>query len=73
MHAMSLLADIAALTAHIEYLEFALKDTTDTRIREVIEFRLEEQRLKLQQLESTQGSVDPQSSSPERLRPRKSP
>jgi hypothetical protein len=47
---MPLLAEIAALRAHIDYLEFALKDSTDTRIR------LEEQRLKLHQLESTQRS-----------------
>jgi len=32
-------------------------DPTDTRIREVIEFRLEEQRLKLFQLESTQRGL----------------
>jgi anti-sigma-K factor RskA len=70
---MPLLAEIAALKAQIEYLEFARKDTTDTRIREVIEFRLEEQRLKLFQLESTQRSVSPQSPSPVGLRPRRSP
>jgi hypothetical protein len=69
---MPLLAEIAALRAHIDYLEFALKDCTDTRIREVIEFRLHEQRLMLQQLESPHWSVSPQSPSPERLRPRKS-
>jgi hypothetical protein len=70
---MSLLAEIATVRAHIDYLESALKDSTETCIREVIEIRLEEQRLKLHQLESTQGSVSHQSPSPERLRPRKSP
>ena len=70
---MPLLAEIAALRAHIDYLEFALKDSTDTRIREVIKIRLDEQRLKLHQLESTQRSASPQSPSPEGLRPRKSP
>jgi hypothetical protein len=73
MLAMSLLAEIATVRAHIDYLKFALKDCTDTRIREVIEFRLHEQRLMLHQLESTQRSISPQTPSPERLRPRKSP
>jgi len=72
MSAMSLLAKIATVRAHIDYLESALKDTTDSRIREVIEFRLQEQRLKLHELESARRSVGPQSPSPE-LRPRKSP
>lgn len=73
MPPMSLLAEIATVRAHIVYLESALKDSTDTRIREVIEIRLEEQRLKLHQLESTQQKISHPSPSPERLRPRKSP
>ena len=73
MVAMSLLADIAALMADIKNLESALKDTPDTRIRQVIEFRLGEQRLKLHQLESAHRRARPQSPLPEGLRPRKSP
>jgi hypothetical protein len=48
---MPLLAEIAAIKEHIRKLESALKDCTDTRIREVIEIRLEEQMWKLRQLE----------------------
>jgi hypothetical protein len=69
---MSLLAKIAALMADINNLESAL-DTPDTRIRQVIEFRLAEQRLELHRLESAHRRARPQSPLPEGLRPRKSP
>ena len=58
MPPMSLLAEIATVRAHIVYLESALKDSTDTRIREVIEIRLEEQRLKLHQLNPLSRKLD---------------
>jgi predicted negative regulator of RcsB-dependent stress response len=49
---MLMRAKIVALMADINHLESALKDTPDTRIRQVIEFRLGELRLELHRLKS---------------------
>ncbi len=46
------MAEIASIKAEIENLRSALDACTDSRIREVIEFRIEERRLKLAQSES---------------------
>ncbi|MHB8215743.1 MAG: hypothetical protein ACYDDS_06645 [Candidatus Sulfotelmatobacter sp.] len=51
---MPTLAEIAKIKAEIAALESALKTCTDTNIREVIEFRLEERKIKLAQLQSPQ-------------------
>jgi predicted negative regulator of RcsB-dependent stress response len=42
--------EISRIKSEIEKLEFALKDCTDSNIREVIEIRLDERRLRLRQL-----------------------
>jgi hypothetical protein len=49
---MSLLADIAKVKVQITKLESSLQNCTDTRIREVVEIRLEALRQNLRQLES---------------------
>jgi hypothetical protein len=49
---MILLAEAAKIRAEIEKLESARKDCFDTRILEVIEFRIEERKLKLRQIQS---------------------
>jgi hypothetical protein len=47
------LEEIAEITAELEKLESALKNVTDTSIREVIEMRIEECRLRLRQLQAS--------------------
>jgi hypothetical protein len=53
---MILLAQAAKIRAEIEKLESARKDCFDTCIREVIDFRIEERKLKLRQIESVAKS-----------------
>lgn len=53
------MAEIASIKAEIENLRSALDTCTDSRIREVIEFRIEERRLKLAQYESPRASKKP--------------
>jgi hypothetical protein len=50
---MPLPEGVAEIKAEIEALESAKIGCTDTRILEVIEFRIEERRLRLGQLESS--------------------
>jgi hypothetical protein len=45
-------AEIAKVTNEIKKLESALEACTDSRIREVIEIRIEERTLRLRQLQS---------------------
>jgi hypothetical protein len=47
---MSLLDDIAQITQEIKNLEMVLTGSTDTHIREVIEFRIEECKIRLAEL-----------------------
>jgi hypothetical protein len=64
---MILLAEAAKIKGEIEKLESARKDCFDTRIQEVIEFRIEERRLKLRQIELIANS--PRQAPPLRHRP----
>jgi len=48
---MHLLEEMSRITSEIERLESALKDITDSGIREVTEVRIEECRLRLRQLQ----------------------
>ena len=50
---MFLQEEMAKIKAEIESLEAAREDCTDTRIQEVIEFRIGERRMQLHQIRST--------------------
>jgi hypothetical protein len=58
---MFLREDIAKIKAEIEGLEAARKECSDTRILEVIEFRIEERKIRLHEIRSA---------APERQQPR---
>jgi hypothetical protein len=53
------MAEAAKIRAEIEKLESARKNCIDTRIQEVIEFRIEERKLKLRQIQSISKSPRP--------------
>jgi len=54
--AMLLMAEAAKIQAEIQKLESARKTCLDTRILEVIEFRIEERRLRLREIQSAPSS-----------------
>jgi hypothetical protein len=58
------MAAVAKLKAEIESLQASLDGCTDTRIREVIEFRIEERRLQLAQYQSPRKTRKPPPTSP---------
>jgi hypothetical protein len=59
-------AEAAKIQAEIAKLESARKDCHDSRILDVIEFRIEERRLKLRQIQSHPSSSHPRSPTPPR-------
>jgi hypothetical protein len=58
------MAAVAKIKAEIENLRAALDGCTDTRIREVIEFRIEERRLQLASFPSPRSRKNSTNSSP---------